>query len=83
MGICFGNGFLNTRRRPVNTDLDFGGLPFTFRSPFLRVSLVMGTGLAPSLLASSPLGLRLLVRLSTSFYLTRGHLQLGHPLVFL
>ena len=28
MGIWLGNRFLDTRHRPVNTDLDFTGLPF-------------------------------------------------------
>ena len=45
MGIQLGNGFLDTRCRPVNTDLDFTGLPFAFRPSFLGVSLITGPGL--------------------------------------
>ena len=50
MGIQLGNGFLDTLCRPINTDLDFTGLPFAFCPSFLGVSLVAGPGLTPMLL---------------------------------
>ena len=83
MGIRLGNGFLDTRSRPVNADLDFPGLSLTLRPSFLGVGLVTRPGLAPTFLVPCLLGLLLLVWLPASVYLTGSHLWPGHPLVFL
>ena len=56
MGVWLGNGFSDTRGRPVNNNLDLARLPFALCPPLLGIGLVMGPGLAPSLLASCPFG---------------------------
>ena len=83
MGVWLGNGFPDTCGRPVNTDLDLAGLPFTLCPPLLGISLIAGPGLAPSLLASCPLGFLFFVWLPPMVYFTRCHFRPGRPLIFL
>ena len=82
MGIRLGNGFLDTCCRPINTDLDFTGLPFAFHPSFLGVSLVAGPGLTLTLLAYCPLRFLFFVRLPSTVYLTRCHFRMGRPFTF-
>ena len=82
MGVWLGNGFLDTRGHPVNTDLDLAGLPFTLCPPLLGIGLVTGPGLVLSLLASCPLGFLFFVWLPPMVYFMGCHFRLGHPLIF-
>ena len=79
MRIRLGNGFLDTRCRPVNTSLDFTWLPLSFRPSFLGVGLVARTGLTPTLLAYCPLSFLLFVWLPSTIYLARCHFRTEHP----
>ena len=83
MGIRLRNGFLDTRRRPVNANLDFSRLPFAFCPSPLGVSLVAGPGLTPTLLTYSPLGFLVFVWRPSTFYLARCHFRMGCPFTFL
>ena len=83
MGIQLGNGFLDTRRRPINTDLDFPRLPFAFCPSPLGVSLIAGLGLTPTLLAYCPLSFLFFVWLLSTVYFTGCHFRTGHPFTFL
>ena len=83
MGIQLGNGFLDTRRRPVNTDLDFPRLPFAFCPSPLGVSLVVGPGLALTLLAYRLLSILFFTWLLSTVYSTRCHLRMGCPFTVL
>ena len=82
MGVWLGNGFPDTRGRPVNTDLDLAGLPFTLCPPLLGISLIAGPGLALSLLASFPLGFPFFFCLPPTVYFTGCHFRPGCPLIF-
>ena len=82
MGIWLGNGFLDTRCRPINTNLDFTGLSLTFRLSFLGVSLIAGPGLTPTLLAYCPLSFLFFVWLLSTIYFARCHFRTGRPLTF-
>ena len=82
MGVWLGNGFLDTRGRPINTNLDLAGFPFTLCPPLLGIGLIVGPGLAPLLLADCPLGFLFLVWLSPMVYFTRCHFRLGSPFIF-
>ena len=83
MGIQLGNGFLNTRCRPVNTDLDFAGLPFAFHPPLLGIGLVTGPGLTSTLLAYCLVSLLFFVWLPSTVYFTGCHFRTGCPFTFL
>ena len=83
MGVRLGNGFSDTRGRPINTDLDLAGLPFTLCPPLLGISLVVGLGLALSLLANCPLGFLFFVWLPPMVYFMGCHFRLGGPFIFL
>ena len=82
MGIRLGNGFPDTHCRPVNTDLDFTGLPFAFCPYFLGVGLVVGPGLTPTLLVYCPLSFLFFVWLPSMVYFVGCHFRTGHPLTF-
>ena len=82
MGVWLGNRFLDIRGCPVNTDLDLAAFPFALCPPLLGIGLVAGLGLAPSLLASCPLGFLFFVWLPPMVYFTRCHFRLGGPLIF-
>ena len=83
MGIRLGNGFLDTRRRPVNTNLDFPRLPFAFYPSPLGVSLIVGLGLTPTLLAYRPLSFLFFVWLPSTVYFMGCYLRTGCPFTFL
>ena len=82
MGIQLGNRFLDTRRRPVNTDLDFSRLPFTFCPSPLGVSLIAGLELTLTLLAYCPLSFLFFVWLLSMVYFTGCHFRMGCPFTF-
>ena len=83
VGIQLGNGFLDTCCRPVNTDLDFPGLPFAFCPPPLGVGLVVGPGLTPTLLAYCLFSLLFFVWLPSTVYFMGCHFRTGRPFTFL
>ena len=83
MEVWLANGFLDTRGHPINTDLDLAGFPFALCPPLLGIGLVVGLGLAPSLLADCPLGFLFLVWLPPMVYFTGCHFRPGSPFIFL
>ena len=80
-GVRLGNGFLDTRSCPVNTDLDFAGLPFALCPPLLGIGIVTRPGLAPSFLTPCSLGFLLFVWLLPTIYFMGCHLGPGRPLI--
>ena len=82
MGIRLGNGFPDTCCRPVNTDLDFTGLPFAFCPSFLGVSLIAELGLTLTLLAYCPLSFLFFVWLQSTVYFLGRHFRIGCPFTF-
>ena len=81
-GIRLGNGFLDTRCHPINTNLDFTWLPLAFCPSFLGVGLITRPGLTPTFLAYCPLSFLLFVWLPSTVYFARCHFRMGHPFTF-
>ena len=80
--VWFGDGFTNTRIRPINPNLDFTRTVITIRPSLLSTRLLSRAGLAPSLLARRSRWLILISSwLAPTLHLPRCHFRAGSPLV--